>query len=40
MAKFPIKFSKKRQKYYIDNINYNSESFDSIEEAKKRIKKN
>lgn len=39
MTKFPIKFSKKRQKYYIDNIDYNSESFDSIEDAKKRIKK-
>lgn len=39
MAKFPIKFSKKRQKYYIDNIDYNSESFDSIEDAKKRVKK-
>lgn len=39
MAKFSIKFSKKRQKYYIDNSSYNSESFDSIEDAEKRVKK-
>lgn len=38
MTKFTIKFSKTRQKYYIDNSRYNHEAFDSIENAQKRVK--
>lgn len=39
MSKFTIKFSKTRQKYYINNSRYNHETFDSIEDAQKRVKK-